>query len=252
MVVCVHIGGWPHGCTISTILAPIMWIKCWRGWALDWFHVIVCMVHTNNSDQDKKPWNVHGRTWHCGFGQWPLCTLQSHSPSPQPQLTLTSPVCPSLAENQAADVKYATVECFLDRGVRLAGEVGSILVGQLTTKATRKVEEPKGWWDPRWLLRNMIWNLVQLPQLYTLLQLGSSSLPSSYYDCSLSVSSVMNLFADHGWQLVSVFHTQLPHTLDAQPVPCDVVVFSHSTTSWQSAITVWCVCYSANICTQLC
>ena len=57
-----------------------------------------------------------------------------------------------------------------------------------------------------------------------------STSASSYYDCSLSVSSVMNLFADHGWQLVSVFHAQVPHTLDALPTPCDIMVFSHSTT----------------------
>lgn len=53
----------------------------------------------------------------------------------------------------------------------------------------------------------------------------------SYYDCTLSVSSVMNLFAEHGWQLVSVFHAQVPHTLDAKPSPCDILVFSHSTNS---------------------
>ena len=65
---------------------------------------------------------------------------------PPSTLSFTLTVLNSLlAEGQSADVKYSTVECFLDRGIRLAGEVGSILKGQLTTKATQKVEEPRGW-----------------------------------------------------------------------------------------------------------
>lgn len=129
---------------ISTI-QWIIWMKCWMGWLCSWLDVI--RLHGTNCNQDKKPWNNIPSSFmvSCppGVGQWPSCTLQSLSAPAHSDL-----VCPFLAENQAADVKYATVECFLDRGVRLAGEVGSILVGQLTTKATRKVEEPKGWWGP--------------------------------------------------------------------------------------------------------
>jgi hypothetical protein len=93
---------------------------------------------------------------------------------------------------QSGDLKYATVECFVGRGIRVNGEIGSVLLGQLTSQATKKLEEPRG----------------------------------TFYDCNVTVSSVLNIFSEHSWQMVSVFHTTLPHSLDSSPAPVDIIVFS--------------------------
>ena len=42
-------------------------------------------------------------------------------------------------------LRYATVEVFLNKGVRIYGEVGTVLSEQLTIPTSKKLTDEKGW-----------------------------------------------------------------------------------------------------------
>lgn len=54
--------------------------------------------------------------------------------------------CPSATTEAAVpEVHYATVEVFASRGMRVTGEVGSVLIAQLTTTTAKTHKDDRGW-----------------------------------------------------------------------------------------------------------
>ena len=53
----------------------------------------------------------------------------------------------SLADAAAPEVHYATVEVFPTRGMRVTGEVSSVLVAQLTTTTAKTHKDERGWYE---------------------------------------------------------------------------------------------------------
>ena len=44
-----------------------------------------------------------------------------------------------------AGVRYATAEVFLGKGIRISGDVGTVLSSQLTTPTSKTSTDEKGW-----------------------------------------------------------------------------------------------------------
>ncbi len=42
-------------------------------------------------------------------------------------------------------IRYATAEVYLNKGVRVCGEVGTVLADQLKSHSSKTLEDEKGW-----------------------------------------------------------------------------------------------------------
>ena len=47
--------------------------------------------------------------------------------------------------SQTPDIRYATVEVFVNKGLRVNGNLGSVLMAQLVTSTSKKVTDERGW-----------------------------------------------------------------------------------------------------------
>ena len=52
---------------------------------------------------------------------------------------------PPCADAMVPEVHYATVEVFPNRGMRVTGEVSSVLLAQLTTRTSKTLKDDRGW-----------------------------------------------------------------------------------------------------------
>ena len=50
-------------------------------------------------------------------------------------------------ESILPEVRYATVEVFLNRGLRVNGDIGSVLTAQLSSGTTKTHVDERGWYD---------------------------------------------------------------------------------------------------------
>ncbi|XP_065920692.1 uncharacterized protein [Dysidea avara] len=92
-------------------------------------------------------------------------------------------------------VQYCTVESILGRGIRVSGpDINTVLLAQLSVGANKKSNDNRGWFAD-----------VFVPQ-----------------------SVILNLFSQHQWQLVNMFHTTSIVPGNREPVLSDMIIFSKS------------------------
>lgn len=95
---------------------------------------------------------------------------------------------------KAPEVHYATVEVFPGRGMRVSGEVSSVLIAQLTTSTAKTFSDDRGW----------------------------------FTDQSLPHASILNLFTQHGWSLATAFQSNSIPPSSNSTVASDTLIFTHS------------------------
>lgn len=93
------------------------------------------------------------------------------------------------------EVRYATVEVFVNKGVRVNGEIGPVLTAQLATPTSKTSTDDRGW----------------------------------YCDNPVCHTAVLNLFTQHGWSLATAFqcNTFLPGASTSSVYPSDTLIFTH-------------------------
>ena len=99
-----------------------------------------------------------------------------------------SGVCPQ-------PVKYATVEVFLHRGIRVNGDISTELKGHLLNVTTKTHVNEKGW----------------------------------YIENPLPHTTVLNCFSKHGWTLSNAYQSNATPPGVSVMVPADCLVFTHLT-----------------------
>jgi hypothetical protein len=91
------------------------------------------------------------------------------------------------------EVHYATVEVFPTRGIRITGEVSSVLIAQLTTTTAKTTKDERGWFS----------------------------------DQALPHASILNLFTQHGWSLATAFQSNSIPPNSTSTAPADTLIFTH-------------------------
>ena len=102
-------------------------------------------------------------------------------------------------ESQLPDVKYATIEVFLNRGLRVNGDIGPALAAQLSSTSgnTKNHSDEKGW----------------------------------FTDNYIPHATLLNIFTQHGWSLATAFQSNSIPPGSSSGVPSDTLVFTHPN-SW--------------------
>ncbi|XP_064396957.1 src kinase-associated phosphoprotein 2-A-like [Halichondria panicea] len=94
---------------------------------------------------------------------------------------------------QIPDVRYATVDVFVNRGIRVNGEIGTVLQSQLTTPTSKAITDDRGWFCD------------QVP----------------------SHTVILNLFTQHGWSLATAFQCNTVPTGGNAITASDTLIFTH-------------------------
>ena len=96
-------------------------------------------------------------------------------------------------ESVLPEVRYATVEVFINRGLRVNGDIGPVLTAQLSSGNTKTHVDERGWF-------------VENPLPHTI---------------------VLNLFTMHGWSLATAFQSNGFPPGSSSVSPSDTLIFTH-------------------------
>ena len=112
----------------------------------------------------------------------------------------------SLADAAAPEVHYATVEVFPTRGMRVTGEVSSVLVAQLTTTTAKTHKDERGWYETFLTLFILVWLLLCTPTLVYIMKPWLNTTNLATVDIRVQVCSAAVIVSPPGVVKLHVLH----------------------------------------------